>query len=322
MNRRRFVVASTVLLLVITAAVAGVAYYSDFVAKAFMQGLPNAIRYFPADTQAVFGMNVPKFVASPVYAQILQQHEQEIGTSLAEFVAKTGVDPTKDIDYVIGAGRPAPQKSAGVVIAVGRFNQTTITNFIKSQCTPIELQYQGATVLMWPEADRLQKGIAFLSAAEIALGDLDSLHAVLDVRVGAPGIYTNPTLRDLLNGLNPDEMFWFAGDSTVLSNVPANAPMVPSLSAIKSVFGTLSLSNPITGRVTVTAKDETAAGQLADFARGIVALGNLAGAQNPDLAALAAGVHITQAGNQFNVSLNVPLDLLQKLEASRAHIIK
>src|SRR5512143_3635484 len=98
MNRRRFVVASTVSLLVITAAIAGLAYYSDFVAKAFVQGVPNSIRYLTADTKAVFGMNVQKFIGSTVYADIMQKHGQEIGTNLTEFTTMTGVDPRKDVD--------------------------------------------------------------------------------------------------------------------------------------------------------------------------------------------------------------------------------
>jgi hypothetical protein len=330
MNRRKFVVISTLSLVAVTVAIAGLAYYSDFAAKAFSQDVPKAIRYLPSDTKAVFGMNVQKFIASPIYAQMMQKHEQQIGTDLAAFIAATGVDPRKDVTYIIGAARQVQTRGAGVIIAVGNFNPDTIINFINSkaaqvsQTSPIKVEYAGGTVLMIPETNKLEKGIAFLSNQEIALDDLDSLKAVLDVSKGALGVLGNPTMQDLLNRVSSDAMFWFAGDGSVLAQVPATTQFAPSLSAIQSVFGTLNLDASINGKVTVLAKDATAAGQLADFVRGIVALGNLAGAQNPALAELVRGVQIVpnaQIASQFDVSITLPLDILQRLEAAKVQTI-
>ncbi len=328
MNRRTFFITSTITLLVIFTAVAGLAFFSDFAARAFMPDLPEALHYLPADSQAVFGMNVQKFVASPLYAQFMEKHGQEIGADLAEFIASTGVDPRRDVKYVIGAGRAGKQSDTGVVIAVGDFNPAKITEFIKSKGTPVSADYKGANVLMLPEhaGSKLEKGIAFLSDSEIALGTLDSLHAVLDVRARSlPSIDENATMAGMLETLNPQEMFWFAGDAaSVLSRVPAKAPFLPTLTAVRTVFGTLNLTdaNALIGKVTVTAADETAAGQLADFVTGLVALGNLASAQNAELAELVKNVQITKRANQFDVALTLPYELLQKLEASKAHLIK
>lgn len=328
MNRRRFVVTSTVSMLVITVVVAGLAFYSNFAAKAFHQSLPAAIYYLPADTQAVFGMNVQKFVNSPVYAQIMAKNDPKIGANLAEFTAKTGVDPSRDLNYVIAAARATQQKDSGVVLAVGTFKQNQIIAFINSHGTPIPVAYNGATVLMLPETSangaRLEKGIAFLDQNNIALGDLDSLKAVLDVYKQVPGINSNTSLPAMVANLDPKEMFWFAGDASVLSKVPQSTPMLPSLSAIQSVFGTLDFATvdagvtiTLSGHVTVIAKDATAANQLGDFARGLVALGSLAGGQNPDMAALIAGVSIAPKDNQLSITLSIPFSLLQKLEVAK-----
>jgi hypothetical protein len=307
-------------MLLVAIAIAGLAFYSDFAAKAFAQRLPGAVHYLPADSQAVFGMNVQSFISSPVYAKLMQQHEQEVGKDLAEFIATTGVDPRRDVDYVIGAARRSQSKDGGVVIAVGRFNPAAIADFIATKGNPIKLDYKGATVLMLPEGKdaRLEKGIAFLSNSEIAMGDLESLHAVIDVRSGAPGVDTNAALSLLLAKLNPQEMFWFAGDATsVLSHAPANTPFMPTLATIQSVFGSLNVTSTIVGRLTVAAKDDTAAGQLADFARGLVALGNLASGQNPDMAELVRGVQITQRANEFDVTVTIPFDLLERLHGGK-----
>jgi hypothetical protein len=65
--------------------------------------------------------------------------------------------------------------------------------------------------------------------------------------------------------------------------------------------------------VAVIAKDQTAAGQLADAVRGLIALGNLAGGQNQNLAELMKGLQVTQSANELDLSLTLPLDLVQKV---------
>lgn len=309
-------------MLAVTAAVVGLAFYSDFAASAFVQGIPEAIQYLPADTQAVFGINVQKLLASDVYREMMAKHEQEMAADLNEFITRTGVDPRRDVDYIIGAGRHTQTRGGGIIIAVGRFNPATITDFINSKTTPIKVDYLNATVLMMPETNKLEKGIAFLRGGEIALGDLESLKAVLDVNNGTPGLRPDSSLRTLLAKIGSQEMFWFAGDATVLSRVPANTPFTSQISAIQSVYGSLNLGKPISGKVSVTAKDPTAATQLGDLARGFLALGNLASGQNPDLAELTRGVQITQNDNQIDVAITLPYELLQKIQASKGAIIK
>src|SRR5262249_49554345 len=160
--------------------------------------LPDAVSYLPANSQAVFGMNVAKFVASPVYAKFEEKHGEQMARDLADFIAQTGVDPRRDVHYVVAAGA-GPDRPKAAVIAGGQFNTAAITSFIHSKTNPIRIEYQGATVLMVEEPNSaVQKGVAFLSDGEIAAGDLESLKAVLDVRAGtAPGVLTNAALAPL-----------------------------------------------------------------------------------------------------------------------------
>jgi len=324
MNHRKFVVTSTVVLFFVAGIAAGLALYSGMQASASMPDLPKAVRYLPADYQAVFGMNVNKFVASPVYAKFEAKQGEGFGKDLAEFTARTGVDPRKDVDYIIAGGKSLSEgQRNGVVIAVGRFNAAAISTFINSQAKPIKLDYKNATVQMIPEADgnKVDKGIAFLTDSEIAMGDLESLKAVLDVRENPQtGIESNRTLAVILESLNPDDMFWFAGDpSSVLSKVPRNTPMGGGLSSIKYVFGTLNLTDAVSGKITVTASDKEAAAKLADIARGLVALGQLASDQNPEAAELLKGIAISPnlENDQILLTLNFPLDVLDRLEHAK-----
>ena len=323
MKHRSFVVASTVILFLVAGVVAGLALYSTVVVRASIPGLPEAVAYLPADAQAVFGMNVQKFVASPIYARFEQRHGDEFGKDLADFIARTGVDPRRDIRYIVAAGKPGGNHDGtGVVIAEGSFNPESIKSFIRSKAAPIEVPYNDATVLMIPESDgsKVEKGIAFLSQKEIALGELGALKAVLDIRKGGKeSVLDNPTLGPLIKTLNPDEMFWFAGDaSNILSKAPTNTPLGGNIAAILHVFGTLNLTDAVDGIITVTAKDEVSAAKLADVARGLVALGELASDQNPDLGELLKGVNVQQSKDQIRLKVNFPIDLLEKLDKGKA----
>src|SRR5262245_42365518 len=149
MNRRRFVALSTVLMAVVAGAVGGLALYSTYSVKA-AAGLPEAVSYLPATSQAVFGMNVRKFVASPIYAKFEERHGQNMAKDLAELIAQTGVDPRRDLHYVIAAAS-AGERGKGAVIAVGQFNTAAITSFIQTKSNPIQIEYQGSRVLMFEE---------------------------------------------------------------------------------------------------------------------------------------------------------------------------
>jgi hypothetical protein len=318
MNRRKFVFTSTILMVLIAGVVTGLALYSTYIVRASLPGLPEAVAYLPAESHAVFGMNVRKFVDSPIYAKFEEKHGQKIAGDLADFIAKTGVDPRRDLTYVVAAGRAVDHEGKGAIIAVGRFNTAAITSFIHTYVVPIRVDYKETQVLMFPEKNgtEVEKGVAYLSESEIALGDLESLKEVIDVRSGgSPGILNNATLAPMLKALNPEEMFWFAGDAaTILANAPAHTPFVGSISSVQTVMGTVNLTDAVNGRITATAKDEDSARKLADVARGFVALGQLAGNHQADLSELIKGISVTQDRNAVRLMVNFPFDLLEKLE--------
>jgi hypothetical protein len=154
MNHHKFVVTATVTLLVLAGVVGGLAIYSNVVVRASVPDLPEVVRYLPANYQVVFGMNVDRFVKSPIFLKFQDQHGQEFATNLQEFITKTGVDPTRDVHYLVAAGRTLEgHKGSGVVVAIGSFDEEKITSFIKTKAqTPVfEFTYtDGTHVLMIP----------------------------------------------------------------------------------------------------------------------------------------------------------------------------
>jgi hypothetical protein len=181
-----------------------------------------------------------------------------------------------------------------------------------------------------PDGSKLEKGLAFLSGTEIAVGDLDSLKMVLDIQAGdAVGIDTT-SLGALVASLDPSEMFWFAGDpASVMAKNPTGNPLAGNLSAIRSVYGTLDMSTAITGKITATTADADSANKLVSVINGFVALGSLAATQSnqsQDFKDLIAQIKI-QAGvdqkdqTKVYVTLNVPFDVLDKLQQMKTQFV-
>ncbi len=322
MKHRKFAIVSTLIVLGVAFVVAGLALYTNYSVKASTPSLPDALGNIPLDCQFVFGINVQRFVASPAYLKFQQRQNRQIGNDLALFIEKTGVDPARDVSYLVAGGRAREKaKGSGVVIVVGKFNRDAIIAYIRSKSTPAETEYGGASVLMFPErtGETINKGIVFLSDGEIALGDLETLKSVLDIRgKGDKSILSSPTMAPLISSIGPDEMFWFAGNAAgALANAPASTPFSASISSIQSVVGTLNITDAVAGKITATAVNSDSAAKLADGVRGLIAFGQLSGDQNPDLKTLLGGLAVSQNSSQITVAFNFPADVLEKLRQTR-----
>jgi hypothetical protein len=234
------------------------------------------------------------------------------------------VDPARDISFLVGAGHAKEgTRGQGVVIVAGAFNKDAITRYIRSKSGSVDKDYTGKTVIMIPDTktDAVQKGIAFLNDQEIALGDLESLKAALDTGgQQSKSILASATISPLISSISADDMFWFLGDAAgVLSNAPAAAPLGASIPSIKNIVGTLNFGAAVTGKVTATALNPDAAQKLADALKGLIAIGQLAGAQRPEFKALLGGLAVsyTSDSTQVSVALNFPADVLEKIGQSR-----
>jgi hypothetical protein len=317
---RKTVVTSVLVLLGIASAMAVTALYTDYSAKVAAAGLPDGLDSIPSDYRFVFGINVQRVVQSSVYTKLRQN--TPIGSDLALFVENTGLDPARDITYLVGAGSAKDQgRSQGIAIVSGRFNKDAIVRFIRSKATPQEQVYHGALLIMFPEqqAGTAPKGLGFLNSQEIALGDLESLKAVVDMSGQQnKSIIFSETMAPLIRSVGPDEMFWFAGDAEgILAEAPANSPLASSASSIKSIVGTFNLDEAVTGKITATAVNAEGAQKLVEAVKGLIALGQLAGNQQAEFKSLLSGLTVTQDATLVTLALNIPADLLAKMGQAR-----
>ena len=326
MKLRKVVTVSVLVILGVACAGALMAIYTDYSVKASALSLPDALNNIPSDYQFVFGLNVTNLVQSTAYSKFRQNNP--IKGDIESFTEKTGLDPMRDVSYVLGAGRSKPNsRNEGVVIVVGKFNQDAITSYIRSKSNPVEFEYNGASILIIPDpkSDVVKSGIAFLDAREIAMGELEALKAILDTRGSAgKSILSNAAIAPLIDEVSSESMIWFAGDASgVLTNAPATMPglpfgngtiAIPNLPSIKNFSGKININDAVTGKITATAFNADAATKLAEAMKGLIAFGQLAGgSKQPELRTLLDGLIVSQDTTRVSVVLNLPVDALNKL---------
>ena len=318
MKRRRFAIFPIFIMMAISAAI--VSLSTGLPARASAANTPDALQHIPSDYQFVSGVNVRRLTTSPFYLKLRQEQPQvaQIGNGLMEFTAQTGIDPARDVSYLVMAGRSGESvKPEGLVILSGDFDKNRIVSFLQSQAGVITMAYGGASVMMIPDKkdNSVKNGMVFLGENEIAMGNLVALKAALDTKAGGKNsILSNAVVSSLLSTIDLDGMFWFAGDATgAMRKSPLPVPPALNASSIQSIAGVFDIGEDFVGKITATTVDSNSSAKLADVFRGFIALGQLSGEQNPELKLLLNTITVTQNASQLSLSFNIPGDLIKKL---------
>src|SRR5690349_21636995 len=110
---------------------------------------PDELAYLPADAKVVAFANVREIMASELH-QKLQALVPRNENGLARFQEETGVDMTRDVDYVLAAigGDLAggPEQGRPLVMAHGHFDNVRIEGLVRSKGGMVE-DYKGIRFL-------------------------------------------------------------------------------------------------------------------------------------------------------------------------------
>ena len=326
MTRSRLVVLSA--LVVVGVGVAGAlgALYFD-PARAAVGPLPAEGLALPGDTRFVMGFDVHRFVASPFYQRFGKDPKgQGRPPGFAELEEKTGLNPERDVDRIVFAGRGLDTGPEGSVLLVsGRFDRTKLSRAIETETKGVTSKsHAGTTVYLFREdAGKKASAAAFVDDDTLVLGSKDSVEATLtNYAGGKTPVRANAELVGLLERVKPGSTFWAVGDQSVLSRLPLSIPGAAgqgsvTLPPVKSVVVTGDLDPLVALELTGEAADDKAAQNLADVVRGLVALASLQASQKPELKELASAVSVTTDAARVHVNLRVPYELIDSLSGKR-----
>ena len=326
MTRSRLVVLSS--LVVVGVGVVGAlgALYFD-PARAAVGPLPAKGLALPGDTQFVMGFDVHRFVASPFYQRFGKDRQgQGRPPGFTELEEKTGLNPERDVDRIVFAGRSVDKgPEGGVILVSGRFDRTKLSRAIETESKGVTFKsHEGTTVYLFREGAGARSGaVAFLDDDTLVLGPRAGVEATITNYAGGKApVRANASLMALLESVRPGSTFWAVGDQSVLSRLPLSIPGAAgqgsvSLPPIKSVVVTGDLEPMVAVELTGEAVDSKAAQNLADVVRGFVALASLQASQKPELKDLASAVSVTTDATRVHVNVRVPYELIDSLAPKR-----
>jgi hypothetical protein len=279
------------------------------------------------------GLDVKRFVASPLYARFAAAREASRPRAFEELEAKTGLSPERDLDQVYIAGTRAGAPGRGgdaLVLVTGRFDRAKVARAIETERKGVTSKnVQGTTVYLFNEdaAGRGAGAAAFIDDGTMVMGDQATVERTVTARAkGEVPLRENAGLLTLLESVKPGSTFWMVGDQTLLANMPKTVPGMGApgtsqsieLPALKSLVVTGDLDPQVSIDLTGEAGDEAAAKNLADVVRGFVALASLQASQKPELKQLASAISVTTEAARVHVAARVPYEVIESLQPKRS----
>jgi len=110
-----------------------------FVSKAGPADAENALKLIPKDVMAVFFVDIQRVMTIEFINNLIKEKEDtetsDELTDYEEFKAKTGIDPEKDINFIVGAitGETEKGKEEGVGIVNLTYNKDLLLSMIKEE---------------------------------------------------------------------------------------------------------------------------------------------------------------------------------------------
>jgi hypothetical protein len=294
-------------------------------ARASVGPLPAEGLVLPADARFVMGLDVKRFVASPFYQRYASQGGKP--DSFGDLQEKTGLDPARDVDQVIIAGRPDQGENGAVVLVRGRFDRYKLTRSIETSGKNVtSKKHEGTAIYLFGEGRRGAKAIAFLGNDDdlLVMGSQKAVEAAVSSHFqGQTPLKQNAELLALLERVKPGSTFWVVGDQSLLAQMPGAMPgggagagmKIPSL---KGLTVTGELDPLVSLDVIGDAADPAGATQLAQIVQGLVALASLQAAQKPELAELPKAFSVTTEGSSVHLSARLPYALMDALHGRKS----
>lgn len=321
MSRSRQVV-FTSMAVVLVGALAALGVLVLEPARAAVGPMPGEGLALPADARFVAGFDVKRLIASPFY----QKYAQKGGRpdAFADVESRIGLNPERDLDQVVVAGRDGDPATSGVAMVIGRFDRTKLMQAVEAKKGEVTWKaLSGTNVYLFKEGSRRAAALAFLDDRTVVIGSQAAVEGtVASHSSGAAGLRGNKPLLGLLEQVKPGSAFWMVGDQTLLKNLPSSIPAPGAQGAsnsitlpnLQSLLVTGDLESAVSLSVTGETTDDAAARNLADVVRGFVALMALQAQQKPELKDLGSAIQVSTEGRRVLLSARFPYELLDALQ--------
>jgi hypothetical protein len=328
-NRTRYVVIASLLVLGIGLGTGLVAFYMGFPAGAFQRRGPEELQYIPRDAALIAYADVQQIMTSELrqkLRKVIPLHDN----GQREFQDHTGINIETDIDRIVACVRPEAgstnRPGAGMVVARGRFDEVRIEALMREHGARVE-NYNGKRVIVSEMAPHPGGfGVAFVEPGLVAVGTTRLVHTAIDLhqggdnpRTGVASATGNDELMNLVRTLDAGNA-WAVGRFDALT-ARANLPQAVSerLPPITWFSASTHINGGVSGVIRAEARDDEAANNLRDVARGFLALAKMQAGSRPDMQAMIQSLELGGTGRTVALSFAVPAQIFDVIAAFGSH---
>jgi hypothetical protein len=298
-------------------------------ARAAVGPLPGSGVWLAAETRYVMGLDAQRFVQSGFFKRFAPKGARP--ASFAELERKTGLDPERDVQHIIVAGQG---KDDSVALVLGAFDREKLGLIMSSPTLGSSTAtVEGVTLYLFSggnEQDQSPgvkaRAAAFLDDTTLALGSRPAIESLLGRRARRePGLTRESTLGKLLVRVKPGSTFWMVGDPSLLSNLPQALPMPGggsqdsiTIPGLQGLVVTGDVEPQLALDIVADTKDEAAAKNLADMARGLLALASMQASQRPELKQITSAISVTTDQRSVRIGARFAYEVLDALRPPAA----
>jgi hypothetical protein len=285
-----------------------VAYVTGMSAGLLAQAGPSAaeLRYVPADAVGVGYANVREIMDSDLRRRLEALRPEGGSLDHDDFERQTGIKLETDVDRAVVAMMPrqGDGEGDGFAIVTGRFNPTRLEAFAREHGGTVE-EYRGVRIV---EGGQERKAaLAFIESGVLAIGGRAAVRRAIDTRESGQNVQANVDLMRLMGDVEMGSSAWAVGH---FDDLASQAPLPEGVSSQIPPIQWLSVAGHVQdglqGTLRAETRDEQAASDLRDTARGLLAFLRLQSASQPEFGGALEGLQIGGDGRTVAISFTLP----------------
>ena len=270
------------------------------------------LRYFPKETQGIAFVDVAALRDVPLVKEALSKKElKPVPDGINEFMQHTGFDVWRDVNHAM-IGKIG--SSDRLVVADAQYDEFKVAQFLRDKGKEPQT-YLGRAIYI--DAD---VAVSFINST-ILLGSENSVKAAID-KITYPGgaVQIDSGLVDAIRTIEAGNQVWAVGTGFELTMPATGLEGTPVAGIYKSLRrGTyqMRVDRDIHARATAEFDDTNTATNLADMARGFIALAKIQVAkEQPDMLNVLDGIQVSSNGSSIVAQIEESGDLLMKFPAT------
>lgn len=319
-TRTRYFVIASLLVVTIGVGTGLLAYYVG-VPGGFLvdRDGPDELQYVPRDAAIVAYADVREIMTSEV-RQKIRRAARLPENGQAQFEGQTGINIESDIDGAVASLQTLSDgKTAGVVVARGRFSEVKIEALMREHGAQVE-EYNGKRVIENHDAPQQVGGalaLTFLEPGLVAVGSGRAVRTAIDIQRSGENVTKNAELMDLMHSLDRGNAWVIGRLDALRADGRLPQQIASQLHAITWFSVSALVDSDIQGAVRADTRDDEAANNLRDVVRGFLALAKLQAGTRPEFQTLVQSLELGGAGKTVALSFSIPGAVFDAFGANR-----